>query len=195
MFLEGERVRLRPVEPADGPAFAGWINDPELRHFVGGPAYQYSLAAEEEAIRARRTSDWEHGIWFAIEATDGPGDSHGDARAGPRLIGSLDLRQLNAESRRAEIGMMIGDRGYWNRGYGSDALRTLCRWAFSSLDLHRIELMVQEYNPRAQRAYEKVGFVVEGRMREHRYVAGRYYDTLIMGLLRREFEAHEGERP
>ncbi|MEX2229708.1 MAG: GNAT family protein [Dehalococcoidia bacterium] len=180
MFLEGERVRLRAVEPEDAPAFAAWINDPEIRHLLGGPAYQYSLVAEEEAIRARRTSDWERGIWFALEATDGEA---------PRLIGNMDLRRLNAEARRGEVGMLIGDRAYWNRGYGSDALRTLCRWAFADLDLHRIELSVAEYNPRARRAYEKVGFAIEGRLREHRYIAGRYHDTIVMGLLRRDFEA------
>lgn len=182
MFLEGERVRLRAVEPEDAPAFAAWINDPELRHLVGGSAYQYSLVAQQEAIRARRSSDWEHGVWFAIEATDG---GSGEA---PRLIGNLDLRALSAESRRGEIGMLIGDRAYWGRGYGSEALRLLCRWASSDLDLHRIELTVGAYNPRAQRAYENVGFVVEGRMREHRYIAGRYHDTVVMGLLRGEFE-------
>lgn len=185
MFLEGERVRLRAAEPEDAPMFAAWINDPEIRHLVGGAAYQYSLVAEEEAIRARRTSDWEHGVWFAIEATGG---AVGEAS---RLIGNLDLRGLDAESRRGEIGMLIGDPEYWSRGYGSDALRTVCRWAFAELDLHRIELTVGSYNPRAQRAYEKVGFVVEGRMREHRYIAGRYYDTIVMGLLRGEFEANE----
>ena len=186
MFLEGERVRLRADEPEDAPAFAAWINDPEIRHLVGGAAYQYSLVAEEEAIRARRVSDWEHGVWFAIEATDG---GHG---AAPRLIGNLDLRKLDAESRRGEIGMLIGDRAYWDAGYGSDALRTVCRWAFADLDLHRIELTVAAYNPRARCAYEKVGFVVEGRMREHRYIAGRYHDTIVMGLLRSEFETEAG---
>lgn len=182
MFLEGERVRLRPVEPRDATTFVSWINDPEIRHLVGGAAYQFSLAAEEEVIRARSASDWDHGVWLAIEAVDGTA-----ADGGMQLIGNMDLRGLNAEARRGEIGMMIGDRAYWNRGYGSDALRTLCRWAFAELDLHRLELTVSAYNPRAQRAYEKVGFVVEGRRREHLYIAGRYHDTLVMGLLRHEF--------
>ncbi len=184
--LEGERVRLRPLELSDAERFRVWFSDPEFFHYLAGAAYQLSLAAEEEFIRARQTNDWEHGVALAIEAMD--------VADAPVLIGSLELRDLHPESRHGEIGILIGEREYWDRGYGADVMRTICRFGFEELDLHRIELTVAAYNPRAQRCYEKVGFVVEGRKREHRYVNGRYYDTLVMGLLRSEFEAREAER-
>ena len=85
-----------------------------------------------------------------------------------RSRSTVELRDLSAEARRAVIGILIGEREYWSRGYGEDAVRTICRYGLSELDLHRIGLAVAAFNPRAQRRYEKVGFVVEGRMREHR---------------------------
>jgi RimJ/RimL family protein N-acetyltransferase len=185
MFLEGDRVRLRPADLDDAPRLAGWINDPGIAHYLGGPARQFSLAAERAFVASKSANDGEHGLFLVIEATDGPA---------PVAIGTIELRRLEPVARRGEVGMLIGERDYWSRGFGSDALRTLCRFGFAELDLHRIELTVASYNPRAQRAYAKVGFVEEGRLREHRYAAGRYYDTLVMGLLREGFEAREAAR-
>jgi RimJ/RimL family protein N-acetyltransferase len=186
LYLLGERVRLRPQQMSDAPAFQGWVNDVEVQRYIGGPPAQFSRPAEEQFITASTTLDWEHGFPFALEATDVEG--------GPRLIGNIRLHRLDAIHRRGEIGIMIGDRAFWSRGYGEDAMRTISRFGFRDLDLHRLELTTGEFNPRAIRCYEKVGFTIEGRLRAHRYVGGRYYDTLYMGLLRDEFEAREAAR-
>ena len=164
----------------------GWVNDPEIVRYLGRTPYQSSLPAEEEYLRGLEPIDWDNGVQLAVEAMD-LGDE-------PQLIGTVALRDLHPESRRGEIGIMIGEREYWDRGYGTDVVRTICRLGFEDLDLHRIDLTTAAHNPRARRVYEKVGFAVEGRKREHRYVAGRYHDTLVMGLLRRDFEARERER-
>lgn len=186
LYLHGERVRLRPFRLEDAPTFQRWINDPEFRRFVGGVPWQASLPVEEAWVRARLENDWEHGFAFAIEPTDVEG--------APRLIGSVELRKLEAVERRGEIGIGIGEREFWSRGYGEDAMRTVCSFGFRDLDLHRLELTVAAFNPRAVRCYEKVGFAIEGRLRDHRYVGGRYHDTLLMGLLRADFEAREAAR-
>jgi len=186
MYLEGDRVRLRPRAVEDAATYQRWVNDVEVIRFLGGAPFQWSLAAEEETIRTQwAVNDWEHGVHLAIEAVDGPA---------PVLIGTITLRELDAIARWGEVGILIGEREYWNHGYGEDAMRTLCRYAFEDLDLNRIELYTYEYNPRARRSYEKVGFVLEGRLRQRRYAGGRHYDTLVMGLLREEFEAREAER-
>jgi RimJ/RimL family protein N-acetyltransferase len=186
LYLQGERVRLRPLRITDAAAFQPWINDPEIQRLLGGRGWQYSLPAQEEYVRARLANDWEHGFALAIEVMDVEG--------APRLIGNLELRKLEAVERRGEIGIMIGEREYWSRGYGEDAMRTICGYGFRDLDLHRLELNVAAFNARALRCYEKVGFTIEGRLRDHRYVAGRYHDTLLMGLLREDFEAREVAR-
>lgn len=184
--LHGERVRLRPLELADAEQLRAWFSNPELLEFMAAVPYQFSLAAEEEFIRSKLTNDWEHGIALAIEVLDA-GDE-------PVLIGNVELRLVSPEARLGELGIAIGDPEYWSRGYGEDVVRTVCRYGFEDLDLHRIGLTTVAYNARAQRCYEKVGFVVEGSMRESRYVCGRYYDTTVMGLLRSEFEAAERAR-
>jgi RimJ/RimL family protein N-acetyltransferase len=186
MFLQGELTRLRPFEIEDAATMVKWINDPAVHQYVGAPDFQWSLPAEEDFVREASPNDWEHGINLAIEATD-TGD-------GPVLIGNIALHDLQPVFRHATLGVQIGERDYWSHGYGTDAVRTLCRFGFEELDLHRIDLTVAEFNPRGLRAYEKVGFVVEGRLRQDRYVRGRYYDTLMMGLLREEFEAREAAR-
>lgn len=181
--LIGERVRLRPLEEGDAPRFQQWFNDEETLRWLSTVGYQRSLSAEERSIRDHHENDWEHGVALVIEATD-----RGDE---PLPIGNIVLRNLSAESRHAEVGISIGadeDRG---RGYGADALRTICRFGFDELDLHRIELATLAYNVRAVRSYEQVGFVLEGRRREHRYRGGRYWDLLMMGLLRSDFAAGE----
>ncbi len=96
---------------------------------------------------------------------------------------------LNTRHRRAELGIVIGEKAYWGQGYGSDAIRTLLRFAFEEMNLHRVYLRVYEDNARGIRAYEKCGFCIEGRLREANYRKGRYHDELIMGVLRGEFTA------
>jgi RimJ/RimL family protein N-acetyltransferase len=105
-------------------------------------------------------------------------------------VGDIDLFHMDQRNRNALIGIGIWrpeDRG---RGYGADAMAALMRWAFRHQNLHRIELSVEPENP-AVRLYEKLGFSVEGRRREHHYDDGCYRDELIMGILRRDFEARE----
>ena len=178
--LCGERARLRPLELEDAAQLAQWFSNPDLLQWMAVVPYQISVAAEEERLRSKLKNDWEHNVNFAIEATD-VGDD-------PVLIGNAELRLVKAEARLGDLGITIGDPDYWSRGYGEDVVRTICRYGFDDLDLHRIGLTTAGHNDRAKRAYEKVGFVVEGSMRESRYVSGRYYDTTVTGLLRSEFE-------
>jgi len=185
MFIEGERVRLRPFEVADAAISRGWVDDPEIVRLVGGVPYPFSVAAEEAAIGSELANEWDLGVHLVIEATDGDM---------PKPIGAISLRDLHATFRTARLGVTIGVRDYWSRGYGEDATRTICRYGFEDLDLRRIHLTVGAYNPRAVQCYEKVGFAIEGRLREHWYIAGKYRDVLVMGLLRDEFELHEAAR-
>jgi len=106
-----------------------------------------------------------------------------------RAVGDIDLFHIDQRNRNADVGLGIWrseDRG---RGFGTDALRTMLRWGFRHLNLHRIELSVEPENLRAVHVYEKLGFVREGMRREHHYDDGTYRDELIMALLGREFES------
>jgi RimJ/RimL family protein N-acetyltransferase len=86
---------------------------------------------------------------------------------------------------------VIGEREYWGKGYGTDAMNLLTRYAFMELNLHRVSLGVHSYNTRALRCYEKAGFRTEGAIRGETFREGRRSDDIYMGILRREWEILE----
>lgn len=108
-------------------------------------------------------------------------------------IGFLGLR-LDLVHNDAMIGIGIGDREFWDKGYGSDAMKVCLRYAFTELNLHRVSLGLHEYNSRALRSYEKTGFILEGKTRKDLAREGQRYDSFWMGILRDEWmEMQTGE--
>jgi RimJ/RimL family protein N-acetyltransferase len=176
-MIVGEKTRLRAIERSDIPMFVRWFNDPELLRYLA-MYLPMSQAAEEQWFEAQLQDDSSH--VFVIETLD-------DAVP----IGNLDLHGIDWLNRCAGCGISICEKSYWNQGYGTDALRTLVRFAFQELNLNRVSLQVFDFNARAIRSYEKIGFRHEGRLRQARFVEGRYVDELIMGLLREEWRAME----
>lgn len=116
--------------------------------------------------------------------------------ADDRLIGFVDLRGVNFTDGECWLGMGIGERSDWDRGYGTEALRLALRYAFDELNLHRVTLGVFDYNPRARRAYEKAGFRFEGRERGANLRDGERHDVCMMGILRHEWKDNfDGSKP
>jgi UDP-4-amino-4,6-dideoxy-N-acetyl-beta-L-altrosamine N-acetyltransferase len=173
MMIYGEKVRLRRVEREDIPTFVRWFNDPEVREFL---VIDRPLSMAEEERWFERQLEDQSAELFAIETADGV------------HIGNIGLHDVNWQHRHAELGIFIGEKEYWGKGYGSDAVRTALRFAFETMNLRRVSLRVYEDNARGIRVYEKCGFQHEGRAREAIFRQGRYYDELRMGILDREFE-------
>ncbi len=180
-MILGRRVRLRPIEKDDLPRFVKWLADEETRSFLS-QHLPYSLMQEErwyeDNLKAREEQAW------AIDV-----QPEGAALVPWEHIGSCGFFHLNWRCRHAEAGILIGARERWGQGYGSDALRTLVHWGFYTLDLNRIYLRVFDDNARAIRCYQKVGFVEEGRLRQDDYRNGAYRDTLLMSMLRSEWDS------
>jgi len=103
-------------------------------------------------------------------------------------IGEIDLDEIQYSHGDAFVSIGLGERDYWGKGYGTDAMRVLLGFAFTELNLRRVSLDVFGYNPRAQRSYEKAGFVVEGRMRSFVKREGKRWDMIFMGIFREEWE-------
>jgi len=179
--VEGTLVDLRAPEMTDLERNHGWINDTEVTRFLSA-RYQMSRAAEEEWMKsvAGRPMSFER-TFFAIVTKDG------------RHIGNTNFFNVSPEDRSAELGIMIGDKGYWSKGYGTDALTTLLRFGFDEMNLYRIALCVYEQNGRARACYRKCGFVEEARMREEIFQEGAYQDLIWMSVLRAEFYTKHGE--
>ena len=105
---------------------------------------------------------------------------------GDRHIGNCGLEAIERENGVATFGILIGEAGARGKGFGEEATRLLCRYAFDEMNLHKIRLDVHATNPGAIRTYERVGFRREGVLREEVFRRGRYIDVLRMGLLRGE---------
>lgn len=178
-MIVGEKVRLRPIERDDLPRYVEWFADPEVRRHLA-LYLPFSLAQEERWFenlleRLERRED----VVLAIETAEGV------------HIGNVGLHRIGWRNRNAELGIAIGERSYWNQGYGTDAIRTLLGLAFREMNLHRVFLRVDADNARGIRCYEKAGFRREGVLREAVFKEGAYHNQYIMSILQSEFEANE----
>jgi RimJ/RimL family protein N-acetyltransferase len=104
-----------------------------------------------------------------------------------RCIGNARLTILDEENRRARYAIGLFDTTVWNRGYGTEATRLVLRYAFEQLHLHRVDLVVLEYNHRAIACYQKCGFVQEGVIRESALVADEWHNDVILSILEHEY--------
>ncbi|GAB3914721.1 hypothetical protein GCM10011575_41010 [Microlunatus endophyticus] len=107
------------------------------------------------------------------------------------VVGTVSLFGFDQLARHAEVGIALAAEAR-GRGIGTSAIAQIVEFAFVRCNLRRVHLEVIESNRGAIRAYQKAGFVVEGRQREHAWVRGRYEDILRMGLLRSEWESGPG---
>lgn len=182
-MIIGEQVRLRGIERTDIPKFVAWLNDPDV---IQGLLIHYPLSqADEEGWFDRMltlpTDERVMGIEVKEPALDGSGDTW-------KLIGTIAFDHINWRIHAAEFGIMIGEKSYWNHGYGTEAVRLLLRHGFNTLNLNKIYLHVFDDNPRAIRAYEKAGFKLDIRERQAEYKHGKYIDLLLMSILVSEYQ-------
>jgi RimJ/RimL family protein N-acetyltransferase len=183
-LFRGELVRLTAEDPETlAKSFNRWARDSiYLRLMDSDPARMHSVKGVKEWIEKQLLADPPKFHFFAIRTLDGD-----------RMIGDVDLFALQNGHREAFVGIGIGERSDWSKGYGTEAMRLALRYAFTELNLHRVSLDVFEYNPRAIRSYEKAGFKHEGRLRDALHRDGRRWDMLYMGILRDEwFAMQEG---
>jgi RimJ/RimL family protein N-acetyltransferase len=177
-MLEGQLVRLRAVEPGDRERAQAWLSDPEVTYYL---TMRYPLAEKDPIWLADpQPGGFANGVHLAIETKDG------------QHVGAINLHELNPEDRKAGLGVIIGEKAHWSNGYGGDAITTLLRFAFHEMNLHRVWLSVLDGHDGAVRCYEKCGFVRESHRRQHVFKHGRYWDVLIMGILRDDFDAMHG---
>lgn len=172
--LEGARVRLVPVGPTtDLEAYEALLADAESNALTGTKrVFSRDVVADWLSSRPEQAdrADW------AVQDLDGG-----------RLLGEVVLNDLDADNESVGFRIALGPdaRG---RGLGTEVTRLVVAYAFS-VGLHRVSLEVYAHNPRAQRAYEKAGFVVEGRMRDALLLDGRRIDAIIMAALAPEWAA------
>ena len=174
--LVGEKCYLSPCDPGDAQTWVSWFNDLEVTIPLGDEAYLPStLLSESETLQdVLKSRRYVFGI-VDLE-TDG-------------LIGRCLLFDVDQVNRCAMLGIVLGEKGCWDRGYGRDAIRLLLDYAFNLLNLNSVMLGTFSFNERALACYRKVGFRVIGRRREARIIAGQKYDLVLMDILAQEFDS------
>ena len=192
-MIYGERIRLRAPERGDIPRFVSWLNDPEVIAGLGVFA-TFSEADEEVWFdNMLKAPPAQHPLVIEMRVTSNRPASA--VSSPPDLmptdvdwipIGTCSFHEIDWRCRVAEFGIVIGEKRFWNQGYGTEAVKLLAKHGFETLNLHRIWLRVYANNPRAIRSYEKAGFVHEGRMREAMFKNGKYIDVLLMSILEDE---------
>jgi RimJ/RimL family protein N-acetyltransferase len=178
-IFHGKLVRL-VAEPTDTivDRFYRWGRDSEYWRLLNAdPVMPYTRAQIKEFVDKELVGDNPNMFFFMIRSLDDD-----------RVIGEVGLDGVDWVHGDTFVGISIGEKDLWGRGYGTDAMQIILRYAFTELNLERVTLTVFEYNPRAIRSYQKAGFKVEGSLKKMLLRGGRRWDEIFMGVLRREWE-------
>jgi len=178
-LLQGDLVRLAAVNPEnDSKLFAKWGRDAEyLRMLDTSPVRQWSERQYKKWFKEDLEKEKRDDFLFLICTLEND-----------EAIGFIELDGVHWSHGDSYVGIGIGERECWSKGYGTDAMKVVLRYAFEELNLHRVSLNVFEYNQRAIHSYEKVGFVVEGCERQFLRREGKRWDMIYMGILRADWE-------
>ncbi len=169
VFLKGKKLVLRPVSEKDIPLFVRWINDPEIRIFI---KRVFPLTEGEEKDwyeNIRKKSD--KNVTLVIEVKG-------------KAIGVIGLHDISWRDGVATTGAFIGEKSYWNQGYGTDAKMTLLNYAFNTLNLRKIMSHVKAFNKRSLAYSLHCGYCIEARLRRQLFTDGQYCDLYILGLFK-----------
>lgn len=181
--LTGDRSALRPFTEADVGAMGGILADPDVLRLTGS-VHSSSEAEGRDSLLDEHTRRW-------YETRAGQPDRLDlaviDNESGT-CVGEAVLNEWRPKNDTLSFRILLGPAGR-DRGIGSEATRLMVDHAFRATNIHRLELEVYAFNPRAQRVYEKAGFVVEGRHRHAFKYDGGYIDAITMSILRPEWEA------
>jgi RimJ/RimL family protein N-acetyltransferase len=173
-LLFGEKVFLRPLEYEDVDFLFALFNNPTVRYYTGTVEIIVRKRIEdfiEKSANIHSRVD----LIICDQETNKP-------------IGDVNLVSIDRNNRSAEIGIKIGEEQYLGKGYGTEAMKLLLDYCFCTLNLHRISLTVYDYNPRAIKSYEKVGFKQEGIKRDGLFFNNQYHDVIVMSILSYEYK-------
>lgn len=183
-LFKGRLVRLGAADTKlIGQLFSSWGRNSEYRRMLdASPAYLFSEKATREWFEREQNKPEPDYLLFLIRTLEDD-----------KVIGDIGLENSNQHG-DAFVGIGIGEPDYWSKGYGTDAMEIILRYAFQELNLQRVSLDVFEYNPRALRSYQKAGFQIEGRYRQFLNREGCRWDMIFMGITVEEWRTRRKQR-
>lgn len=171
-FVDGDRIYLREVRPSDvNENYYRWMNDPAVTRYLESGFYPNSTEGLREYVT--RMSGDRDGVFLAIVLKDG--DRH---------IGNIKLGPINWIHRFADVGLLIGERDCWGKGYAAEAIQLVTAYGFDVLNLHKLTAGCYAPNQGSLKAFLKAGYVQEGSRRSHFFCNGKYVDNVLVGLVR-----------
>jgi len=167
--IPGKKINLRVLEKKDLEKSLMWLKDPSINMYLSSNFRDYDIQRELKWFEFIQSSN--NDVVFAIEEKES--GTH---------IGNCSLDKIDWKRKSCEMGIVIGDKNNWNKGYGTDAVKTITEFAFQKLNLQSVQLNVYKYNHRAIRVYRKCGFKLKSIKRKDHFYDGKYWDTLLMEL-------------
>ncbi len=170
-ILHGNRIFLREVSILDvNQEYYVWMNDKEVTRYLESRYKPYSMNSLKEYVTSVEKDSSQ--IFFAIIL-----------KLTNKHIGNIKIASINWFDRYADIGVMIGDKTCWGKGYATEAIKLVCDFAFKTVNLHKLTAGIYEPNIGSKKAFENAGFAVEGVKKSHHYVEGKYVDAILLGLV------------
>ncbi len=173
-ILKGSKIILKPMSiKENAPLFVKWFKDKEVIKYLSANFKGLTVAKEVKFLQGN-IEDKNKIFWIIC-------DQNG------KVIGNTELR-LDKDNKKANWGIVIGEKKYWNKGLGQDTLRIVIKYCFNTLKFNRFELMVYDGNIKALKCYTKCGLRLEGTKRQCLYRNGKYMDGIIMSMLKSEYK-------
>ena len=170
-FMEGERLALRPLLPDDvGEEYSRWMNDPEVTEFLESRFWPAS-PEQLRAYVAQMTKNPQVVFFAVIEKETG------------KHVGNVKLGPIDWIHRFGDMGILIGDKSKWGKGYATETILLMTRYAFEKLNLHKVTASCYGNNLGSIRAFQKAGYEEEGRRKSQCFSQGRYVDLVCLGMI------------
>lgn len=174
MHLESKRIYLRPVQEVDASIMLEMTREEEIRYMTGTKA-DFTLEQIQAHINQVNNDSSRYDFAICLKEND-------------QTIGELSVLDIDENDKKAGFRITMFSIELTGKGYGTEAIKIVLQFVFEKLHLNRLQLEVFSHNLRGIRAYEKVGFVKEGVLRESLYYNGNYSDEIIMAILKSEYK-------
>ena len=170
-MLESERLLLRPIELTDvNETYRSWMNDPAVIQYTESRFQTHSLEQIRQYVLSVQ-ADAGSRFFAIVEKQSG------------KHIGNIKIGHIHPVHRHGDVGIIIGDKASWGKGYATESLQLVAGFAGRNLKLHKLTAGIYANNLGSLQAFLKAGFVLEGRFASHWFCDGEYVDGLQVGLL------------
>jgi len=170
-FINGVRLYLREVRQSDvNENYYRWMNDKDVNQYLESRFYPNSMDTITEFVKSKQ-ADFNN-VFLAIIL-----------KKNNEHIGNIKLGPINWIHKRGDVGIMIGEKNHWGKGYATEAIKLLAEYAFVTLGLHKLVAGCYDLHLGSAEAFKKSGFEIEGVLKSHSFCEGRYVDVIKLGLV------------